>query len=121
MVNKINLIGMILAFFTGLGVGAFAIAKRIKPAVKEIISDLVDGMAEDIHPCRLIATIRFGQEENRTIVDMSQYENKGIIGIVVDQTKLATTAEEKDIDGEPTLYPNAVVYKLGDTWLWKVL
>lgn len=121
MVNKINLIGMILAFFTGLSVGALAIAKRIKPAIKEIISDLIDGMAEDIHPCRLIATIRFGQKENRTIVDMSQYEDKGIIGIVVDQKEPATTAEEKDIDGESTLYPNAVVYKLGDTWLWKVL
>ena len=121
MVNKINLIGMILTFFAGLGIGAITMAKRIKPAVKEIVSNLIDGVVDDIHPCRLIATIRFGQEENRTIVDMSRYEDQGIIGIVVDQTEPATNAEEKEIDGEPTLYPNAVVYKLGDTWLWKVL
>ena len=121
MVNKINLISMILAFFTGLGIGALAVVKRIKPTVKEFMSELVDEMVDDIHPCRLIATIRFGQKENRTIVDISQYEDKGIIGIVVDQTETATTTEEKDIDGKPILYPNAVVYKLGDTWLWKVL
>lgn len=121
MVNKINLISMILAFFTGLGIGALAIAKRIKPAIKEMVSELIDGMVDDIYPCHLIATIRFGQKENRTIVDMSRYKDKGVIGIVVDQTEPAMTTEEKDIDGEPTLYPNAVVYKLGDTWLWKVL
>ena len=121
MVKKINLIGMILAFFTGLGIGAAAIAARVKPAIKEVVSDLVDGVVDDIHPCRLIATIRFEQEENRTIVDMSRYEKQGLISIIVDKTESAANEEEESINGEPSLYPNAVVYRLGETWLWKVL
>lgn len=119
--KKINLFSIILAFFAGLGAGYALIKSKLKPALKEIVSDLVDDMTDEIYPCRLIATIRFNQPNDQCIVDMSQYESRGIIGITVDKIEAPATKEEKNIDGEPTFYPTAVVYRLGEHWLWKVL
>ena len=121
MMKKINLIGIILAFFAGIGVGWVALKAKIQPALRSVISDLVDNVVDDIYPCRLIVTIRFNQDRNQTIVDMSQYENKGIIGIVVDKKEAPQSEQEEKFDGEPSLYPTAVVYRMGEHWLWKVL
>lgn len=121
MMKRINLLSIILAFFAGLGAGYALIKSKLKPALKEIINDLVDDMTEDIYPCRLIATIRFNQPNDQCIVDMSKYESQGLIGIVVDKIEAPANKEEEKIDGEPALYPTAVVYKLGEHWLWKVL
>ena len=71
--KKINLIGIILAFFAGIGVGWVALKNKIQPALRNVISDLVDDVTDDIYPCRLIATVRFNQKADKTIVDMSQY------------------------------------------------
>ena len=119
--KKINLIGIILAFFAGIGVGWVALKNKIQPALRSVISDLVDDVTDDIYPCRLIATIRFNQEADRTIVDMSQYADKGIIGITVDKVEAPQSEQEETLDGEPSLYSTAVVYRMGEHWLWKVL
>lgn len=119
--DKKNLISIILAFFAGLGTAYAAIMWKLKPAVKDVIGNLVDGLVDDIYPCRLIATIRFNQESAQTAVDFSQYKTKGIIGITIDKTESPQTEEQEAIDGEPSLYPAAVVYKLGEHWIWKVL
>ena len=119
--KKINLIGIILAFFAGIGVGWVALKSKIQPALRSVISDLVDDVTDDIYPCRLIATIRFNQEADRTIVNMSQYADKGIIGITVDKVEAPQSEQEETLDGEPSLYPTAVVYRMGEHWLWKVL
>lgn len=119
--KKINLIGIILAFFAGIGVGWVALKNKIQPALRSVISDLVDDVADDIYPCRLITTIRFNQETDKTIVDMSQYADKGIIGIIVDKIEAPQSKQEEELDGEPSLYPTAVVYRMGEHWLWKVL
>ena len=119
--KKINLIGIILAFFAGIGIGWIALKNKIQPVLRNVISDLVDDMTDDIYPCRLIATIRFNQETNQTIVDMSQYADKGIISITVDKAETPQSEQEEALDGEPSLYPTAVVYRMGEHWLWKVL
>ena len=119
--KKINLIGIILTFFAGIGIGWVALKSKIQPALRSVISDLVDNVTDDIYPCRLIATIRFNQEADRTIVDMSQYADKGIIGIVVDKIEAPQSEQEETLDGEPSLYPTAVAYRMGEHWLWKVL
>lgn len=118
--KKINLLGIILGFFAGIGIGYAALRAKIKPAVQELISNFVDDITEDIYPCKLIATIRFNQETNATIVDMSKYKELGIIGLVIDKTE-SPSEEEENLDGEPKFYPTAVVYNLRGHWLWKVL
>ena len=119
--KKINLIGIILAFFAGIGVGWVALKSKIQPALRSVISDLVDDVTDDIYPCRLIATVRFNQEADRTIVDMSQYADKGIIGVTVDKVEAPQSKQEETLDGKPSLYPTAVIYRMGEHWLWKVL
>lgn len=116
-----KIINYILSFFAGLGIGVFAFRQITKKALHTVISELVDNVVDDIYPCRLIATIRFEQPENRTIVDMSQYADKGIIGLTVDKTDVPINEKEEECDGEPTFYPTAVVYRMGEHWLWKVL
>ena len=60
-------------------------------------------------------------DDGRTIVDMSQYTDKGIIGITIDKVEAPQSEQEEALDGEPCLYPTAVAYRMGEHWLWKVL
>lgn len=119
--KKINLIGIILAFFAGIGVGWAALKNKIQPALRSVINDLVNDVTDNIYPCQLIATVRFNQEADKTIVDMSQYADKGIISIIVDKVEAPQSKQEEVLDGEPSLYPTAVVYRMGEHWLWKIL
>lgn len=49
------------------------------------------------------------------ITDFSNYEDKGIIGLILNST------EEKECEEHTLYYKQAVVYRIGETWLWKVL
>ena len=65
---------------------------------------------------------RYNQEEESTITDFSQYESKKRIGLILNKTEPHPDAENgADLDDDIIVYPQAVVYKIGETWLWKVL
>lgn len=119
--KKNNIIAILTAFFAGLGMGYVLIREKVKPAIREIIGKLVEEMAEEIYPCKLIATIRFNQESPQTIVDMSRYNSMGIVGLTVDKTEAPESEEDEALDGQPIIYSPAVVYRLRGHWLWKVL
>lgn len=89
--------------------------------VKKKISEFVDEFVDDVYPCKMFATIRYNQSNNQTIVDMSQYEQLGIIGVTVDKIEGPANPKEKAINNETIFYSPAVVYKVGGHWLWKVL
>lgn len=88
---------------------------------KETISELVEESVEEVYPCKMFATVRYSQENEQTIVDMSRYEDLGIIGVTIDRKAPAVTEHEKKINNKPNLYSPAVVYKVGGHWLWKIL
>ena len=112
---------LVIAFLSGAAASCVLIAGRVKMALKEIISELVDNTVDSVYPCRLIATIRYNQETEQNIVDMSKYEEKGIIGITIDKTDSPTSAEEEALDNVSIFYKTAVVYNMGGHWFWKVL
>lgn len=78
-------------------------------------------MVDEVYPCKMIATLRYNQESDQTIVDFSQYDKKGVIGVTVDYKKAPSSAKEEALDGESLFYSPAVVYKLGGHWFWKIL
>lgn len=88
---------------------------------KKKISEFVDEFVDEVYPCKMFATIRYGQENNQTIVDMSRYEKLGVIGVTIDKTDQPANPKEEAIDNETIFYSPAVVYKVGGHWLWKVL
>lgn len=112
---------LVIAFLSGATASFVLIASRVKMALKETISELVDDTIDSVYPCRLIATIRYNQETEQNIVDMSKYEEKGIIGITIDKTDSPSSAEEETLDNVSIFYKTAVVYNMGGHWFWKVL
>lgn len=89
--------------------------------IKKEISKFVNEFVDEVYPCKMFTTIRYGQENNQTIVDMSRYKKLGVIGVTVDKTDQPANPEEEAIDNETIFYSPAVVYKVGGHWLWKVL
>ena len=112
---------MILTFFAGFGLGWQFLKERIKPAIQETMSELVDEMVDAVYPCKLIATIRYDQPQDSHVVDMSRYDTLGIVGITIDKKEKAESEADIELDGKPMIYQTAVVYRLGEHWFWKVL
>lgn len=63
--------------------------------------------------------MRYNQDEESTITDFSQYEKRKRVGLIMNKTEV--NPHESDLDEDIIVYPQAVVYKIGETWLWKVL
>lgn len=119
--NWKNILALVSAFMAGAITSYALIKEKIKTALKVTISNLIDDTVDQVYPCKLVATIRYNQECEENIVDMSRYESLGTIGIIIDKKGPPANDEEKALDGKPMLYQTAVVYNLGGHWFWKVL
>lgn len=114
-------LALVSAFMAGTITSYILIKEKIKIALKATISDLVDDAVDQVYPCKLVATIRYNQEHEENIVDISRYESLGMIGITIDKKGPPANDEEEALDGKPMLYQTAVVYNLGGHWFWRVL
>ena len=112
---------LVAAFLSGAAASYTFITRRVKWALKETISELIDDTVDSVYPCKLIAIIRYNQEIEQNIVDMSRYDQEGIAGIIIDKTEPPASAEEEALDNTSMFYKNAVVYNIGGHWFWKVL
>ena len=122
--NKKSIIVIIMTFFAGLFAGNKFCKTKYYLKAKEIAKELLTNTAESICPCELILVTRYNQEEESTITDFSQYKNKKRVGLIINKTESHPDADEEngaDLDDDIIVYPHAVVYKIGETWLWKVL
>ena len=112
---------LVAAFLSGAAASYALITKRVKWALRETISELIDDAVDSVYPCKLIATIRYNQEIEQNIVDMSRYEKEGIVGITIYKTISPASEEEEALNNTSIFYKNAVVYNMGGHWFWKVL
>ena len=122
--NRKSIIVIIMTFFAGLFVGNKFCKTKYYLKAKEIAKELLTDTAESICPCQLVLVTRYNQEEESTITDFSQYESKKRVGLILNKTEPHPDADEEngaDLDDDIIVYPQAVVYKIGETWLWKVL
>jgi hypothetical protein len=119
--NWKTVLTLVVAFLSGAAASYTFITKRVKSALRETISKLIDDAVDSVYPCKLIATIRYNQEIEQNIVDMSRYDKEGIIGITIDKTISPASEEEEALDNTSIFYKNAVVYNMGGHWFWKVL
>ena len=119
--NWNTVVTLVVAFLSGAAASYALIIKRVKWALRETISELIDDAVDSVYPCKLIATIRYNQETEQNIVDMSRYDKEGIVGIIIDKTDPLASAQEEALDNTSMFYKNAVVYNIGGHWFWKVL
>ena len=111
-----------MTFLVGIFAGNKLCKTKYYLRAKEIARELLINTAESICPCQLVLVTRYNQEEESTITDFSQYESKKRIGLILNKTEPHPDAENgADLDDDIIVYPQAVVYKIGETWLWKVL
>ena len=113
-----------MTFFAGLFAGNKFCKTKYYLKAKEIAKELLTNTAESICPCQLVLVTRYNQEEESTITDFSQYESKKRVSLILNKTGPHSDADEEngaDLDDDIIVYPQAVVYKIGETWLWKVL
>ena len=123
--NKINvIIAAIITFLVGIFAGNKLCKAKYYLRAKEVAKVLLTNTAESISPCELILVMRYNQDEESTITDFSQYKEKQRVGMVINKTGPSPQSEDGDgaeLDDDIIVYPHAVVYKIGETWLWKVL
>lgn len=122
--NRKSIIVIIMTFFAGLFAGNKFCKTKYYLKAKEIAKELLTNTAESICPCQLVLVTRYNQEEESTITDFSQYESKKRVSLILNKTGPHSDADEEngaDLDDDIIVYPQAVVYKIGETWLWKVL
>ena len=113
---------MIMTFLAGIFAGNKLCKTKYYLKAKEIAKELLTDTAESIHPCELIVVRRYEQEEESTIADFSQYKTKKRVGLIINSKEPSPQNEDgADLDDDIIVYPNAVVYKIGEIWLWKVL
>ena len=110
-----KIIAIILAFFAGASLSFAHCSRKVYNAAKEVSAEIVNDVIEDIYPCKLAVIYRYNQNEESTITDFSHYDEKGIIGLTLNST------QKKDYEEHTLYYKQAVVYRIGDAWLWKVL
>ena len=112
-----------MTFFIGIFAGNKLCKTKYYLKAKDIAKELLMDTAESIHPCELVLVMRYNQDVESTITDFSQYENKKRIGLIINKTEAHPDDEDGtgDLDDDIIVYPQAVVYKIGETWLWKVL
>ena len=119
--NKKNIFTIILTFLAGLFAGHKLCKTEYYFRAKEVAKELLSSTAESIRPCQLILIKRYNQEEESSIIDFSQYEEKKRVGLIINKTEPHPDDNDDDLDDDICVYPQAVVYRIGDTWLWKVL
>ena len=113
-----------MTFLAGIFAGNKLCKTKYYLKAKEITKELLTNTAECICPCQLVLVIRYNQKEESTITDFSQYESKKRVGIILNKKEPHPDADDEnsaDLDDDIIVYPQAVVYKIGETWLWKVL
>lgn len=115
--NKI--VSIIITFLVGLFAGRKLCKTEYYLKAKETAKELLSTTAESITPCELVMVKRYNQEEESTIIDFSQYEKRKRVGLIVNKTD--PNPHEDDLDEDIMVYPQAVVYKIGDNWLWRAL
>ena len=118
--NKKSIIVIIMTFFAGLFAGNRVCKLTQYLKAKKIANELLEETAESICPCELVIVTHYNQEEEFTITDFSQYEEKKRVSIIINKTDTHSNGDTK-LDDDIIMYPEAVVYKVGETWLWKVL
>lgn len=118
--DKKNIFTIILTFLAGLFAGRKLCKTEYYFRAKEVAKELLSNTAESICPCQLILIKRYNQEEESSIIDFSQYKEKKRIGLIINKTEPHPDNDD-DLDDDICVYPQAVVYRIGDTWLWKVL
>ena len=123
--NKLNvIIAAIITFLAGIFAGNKLCKAKYYLRAKEVAKELLTNTAESICPCQLVLVTRYNQEEESTITDFSQYESKKRVGLILNKIEPHPDADEEnsaDLYEDIIVYPQAVVYKIGETWLWKVL
>ena len=122
--NRKNIIVIIMTFFAGLFAGNKFCKTKYYLKAKEIAKELLTNTAESICPCQLVLVTRYNQEEESMITDFSQYEDKKRVNLIINKVGPHPDADEEngaDLDDDIIVYPQAVVYRIGETWLWKVL
>ena len=113
-----------MTFLAGIFAGNKLCKTKYYLQAKEIAKELLTNTAESICPCQLVLVTRYNQEEESTITDFSQYESKKRVGLIVNKTEPHPDSDgenDADLDDDIIVYPQAVVYKIGETWLWKIL
>lgn len=90
-----------------------------KKALSSIISEMIDEFIENVIPCKLILINNFNQKEDNIVFDFSHYEKEDVVVMIKTYKEEAKDTNEKLIDGKIIYYPRAVVYKLGEQWLWQ--
>ena len=113
-----------MTFLAGIFAGNKLCKTKYYLQAKEIAKELLTNTAESICPCQLVLVTRYNQEEESTITDFSQYESKKRVGLIINKTEPhpdSDSENDANLDDDIIVYPQAVVYKIGDTWLWKVL
>lgn len=122
--NRKSIIVIIMTFFAGLFAGNKLCKTKYYCAAKKIAKELLTNTAESICPCNLVLVTRYNQEEESTITDFSQYKDKKRVSLIINKVEPHPDADGEngvDLDDDIIVYPQAVVYKIGETWLWKVL
>ena len=113
-----------MTFLAGIFAGNKLCKTKYYLQAKEIAKELLTNTAESICPCQLVLVTRYNQEEESTITDFSQYESKKRVSLIINKTEPHPDSDGEsgaDLDDDIIVYPQAVVYKIGETWLWKVL
>ena len=90
-----------------------------KKSLSSIISEMIDEFIENVIPCKLILINNFNQKEDSIVFDFSHYEKEDVVVMIKTYKEEAKDTNEKLIDGKIIYYPQAVVYKLGEQWLWQ--
>lgn len=90
-----------------------------KKSLSLVISEMIDEFIENVIPCKLILISNFNQKEDSIVFDFSHYEKEDVVVMIKTYKKEAEDINEKLIDGKAIYYPRAVVYKLGEQWLWQ--
>ena len=109
----IGFLGLFCLFF-------LCYTKWQKKSLSLVISEMIDEFIENIIPCKLILINNFNQKEDSMIFDFSYYEKEDTVVIIKTYKEEAKDTNEKLIDGKAIYYPRAVVYKLGEQWLWQM-
>ena len=122
--NRKSIIAIIMTFLAGLFAGNKLCKTKYYCTAKKVAKELLADTAESICPCKLVLVTRYNQEEESMITDFSQYEDKKRINLIINKVGPHPDADEEngaDLDDDIIVYPQAVVYRIGETWLWKVL
>ena len=114
------ILNYIIIGFLGLSCFFFLWYIRLqKKSLSQVISEIIDDLTENIIPCKLISISNFNQKEDSIVFDFSYYEKEDVVVMIKTYKEEAKGTNEKLIDGKIIYYPHAVVYKLGEQWLWQ--